>query len=145
MHAGSSTNYRRKIAEKKARQLKLYDVYCKAAKEQHDADIILITHAHVDHVGGLKVFCNKYNPLVYISEKIYRSFDYPKISTHYYKNNFFLLVVFKITAFDKNLQIIKFANRVLYYPSNLQQDYMLLELNRLMLFFVYLVYYCICL
>jgi len=33
-------------------------------------DTILITHAHIDHVGGLKVFCKKYNPLVYISEKI---------------------------------------------------------------------------
>ena len=35
-----------------------------------DIDIILITHAHIDHVGGLKVFCKKYNPLVYISDKI---------------------------------------------------------------------------
>jgi len=33
-------------------------------------DIVLITHAHVDHVGGLKVFCKKYHPLVYISDKI---------------------------------------------------------------------------
>lgn len=35
-----------------------------------DIDLVLITHAHVDHVGGLKVFSKKYNPLVYISEKI---------------------------------------------------------------------------
>lgn len=35
-----------------------------------DIDIILITHAHIDHVNGLKVFCKKYNPLVYISDKI---------------------------------------------------------------------------
>lgn len=35
-----------------------------------DIDIILITHAHVDHVGGLRVFSKKYNPLVYISDKI---------------------------------------------------------------------------
>lgn len=33
-------------------------------------DIVLITHAHVDHVGGLRVFCKKYHPLVYISDKI---------------------------------------------------------------------------
>lgn len=33
-------------------------------------DIILITHAHIDHVGGLRVFCKKYHPLVYISDKI---------------------------------------------------------------------------
>ena len=35
-----------------------------------DIDIILITHAHIDHVGGLRVFTKKYNPLVYISDKI---------------------------------------------------------------------------
>ena len=35
-----------------------------------DIDIILITHAHIDHVGGLKVFTKKYRPLVYISDKI---------------------------------------------------------------------------
>ena len=35
-----------------------------------DIDIVLITHAHVDHVGGLRVFSKKYNPLVYISNKI---------------------------------------------------------------------------
>jgi len=38
--------------------------------EPSSIDIILITHAHIDHVGGLKVFCKKYNPLVYISSKI---------------------------------------------------------------------------
>jgi len=38
--------------------------------EPSSIDIILITHAHVDHVGGLKVFCKKYNPLVYISNKM---------------------------------------------------------------------------
>ena len=35
-----------------------------------DIDIVLITHAHVDHIGGLKVFAKKYNPLIYISNKI---------------------------------------------------------------------------
>ena len=35
-----------------------------------DIDIILITHAHIDHVKGLKVFSKKYHPLVYISDKI---------------------------------------------------------------------------
>lgn len=35
-----------------------------------EIDTILITHAHIDHVGGLRVFCKKYNPLVYISDKI---------------------------------------------------------------------------
>ena len=32
-----------------------------------DIDIVLITHSHVDHVNGLRVFCKKYKPTVYIS------------------------------------------------------------------------------
>ena len=35
-----------------------------------DIDIVLITHAHIDHIAGLKVFSKKYKPLVYISNKI---------------------------------------------------------------------------
>ena len=38
--------------------------------EPSQIDIVLITHAHVDHVGGLRVFCKKYHPLVYASDKI---------------------------------------------------------------------------
>lgn len=33
-------------------------------------DLVLITHAHTDHTGGLKVFNKKYHPKVYISDKI---------------------------------------------------------------------------
>lgn len=43
----------------------------KALKEinidSKDIDIVLITHSHVDHISGLKVFCKKYKPTVYIS------------------------------------------------------------------------------
>ena len=35
-----------------------------------EIDIVLITHAHIDHVNGLKVFSKRYKPLVYISDKI---------------------------------------------------------------------------
>ena len=35
-----------------------------------DIDIVLITHSHIDHVKGLKVFCKKYSPEVYISDII---------------------------------------------------------------------------
>ena len=38
--------------------------------DPNEIDIILITHAHIDHVNGLKVFSKKYNPQVYISNKI---------------------------------------------------------------------------
>lgn len=38
--------------------------------EPKDIDIVLITHSHIDHVGGLKVFSKKYKPLIYISNTI---------------------------------------------------------------------------
>ena len=36
----------------------------------NDIDIVLITHAHIDHVKGLKVFNKKYKPQVYITDLI---------------------------------------------------------------------------
>ena len=35
--------------------------------DPRDIDIVLITHSHVDHISGLKVFCKKYKPTIYIS------------------------------------------------------------------------------
>ena len=32
---------------------------------------IFLTHSHVDHVNGLQVFIKKYNPTIYLTEKIY--------------------------------------------------------------------------
>ena len=41
-----------------------------------DLDAILITHTHVDHVKGLKVFKKKYNVPVYITEGMYNVLNY---------------------------------------------------------------------
>jgi len=35
-----------------------------------EINAILITHTHVDHIKGLKVFSNKYNTKVYLTEKM---------------------------------------------------------------------------
>lgn len=37
----------------------------------NEIDGILLTHTHVDHINGLKVFIKKYNTKVYLSEKMY--------------------------------------------------------------------------
>ena len=41
-----------------------------------ELDAILITHTHIDHVKGLKVFVKKYNIPVYISELMYNELYY---------------------------------------------------------------------
>lgn len=38
--------------------------------DAHDIDIVLVTHAHIDHVKGIKVFNKKYKPQIYITDKI---------------------------------------------------------------------------
>lgn len=38
--------------------------------EPKNIDAILVTHTHVDHVQGLKVFLKKYKPLVYVTEEL---------------------------------------------------------------------------
>lgn len=38
--------------------------------EPSEVDIILITHAHIDHIAGLRVFEKKYHPKIYITDKI---------------------------------------------------------------------------
>ena len=35
-----------------------------------DIDAIILTHTHVDHINGLKVFTKKYNTKVYLTEKM---------------------------------------------------------------------------
>ena len=41
-----------------------------------ELDAILITHTHIDHVKGLKVFKKKYNVPVYITDIMFNSLDY---------------------------------------------------------------------
>lgn len=40
--------------------------------DPNDIDGILITHSHVDHISGIRVFVKKYNPNIYTSKTIYK-------------------------------------------------------------------------
>lgn len=44
---------------------------------------IFITHTHKDHINGLKVFVKKYNPIIYVSEKMYQELKYIIFSDNY--------------------------------------------------------------
>lgn len=39
--------------------------------DPNNIDNVFITHTHVDHVAGLKVFIKKHNPTVYLTKKMY--------------------------------------------------------------------------
>ncbi len=67
-------------------------------------DYIFITHIHVDHIGGLKVFIKKYNPKVFLTEKMYNEM---KIKLPNYE---FITNDFKLN--DLNIEIIKTSHDV---------------------------------
>ena len=41
-----------------------------------EIDVVFITHEHIDHIRGLKVFLNKYSPMVYMTLKTYKELDF---------------------------------------------------------------------
>lgn len=62
-------------------------------------DAILITHTHVDHIKGLKVFSKKYNPVIYATKGILNELDYI--------GNYYLIDKNELTIGDIHVDVVK--------------------------------------
>lgn len=62
-------------------------------------DAILITHTHVDHIKGLKVFSKKYNPVIYATKGILNELDYI--------DNYYLIDKNELTIGDIHVDVVK--------------------------------------
>lgn len=60
------------------KQLKSFSV------NPNDITAIILTHTHVDHINGIKVFIKKYNPTVYLTEKMFNEINKIFKITNYY-------------------------------------------------------------
>ena len=91
-----------------------------------DIKAIVLTHTHVDHINGIKVFVKKYNPTIYLTQKMYQ-----ELSTLFEINNYFIIdgnfdiddihfTVFKTShdAGDSNGYIIENNHRSIVYITD---------------------------
>ena len=89
---GVTKNY----AEEKLRELEV---------DPSEISAIFITHTHVDHVQGLKVFLKKYHPLVYVTKEIKEILSEYDLNANYilYDNN-------EANVDDLNITYIKISH-----------------------------------
>lgn len=74
--------------------------------DPNQIDGILITHTHVDHIGGLRVFLKKYNPKVYLSSKMYEELKSVLLLSNY------TFIDSDFTINDIDIKVIKTSHDV---------------------------------
>ena len=97
---------------------------CKYVKERlmelnvdpHTIDGILITHTHIDHIKGLKVFCKQFNTKIYCTKKMLNDIEYA--------NNYSIIEDNEFMIGDFNIQVIKTS-----HDSNDSNGYIVTENN----------------
>lgn len=102
------------------KQLKSFSV------NPNDITAIILTHTHVDHINGIKVFIKKYNPTVYLTEKMFNEINKIFEITNYYiidgdfDINDIHFTVFKIShdSEDSNGYVIENENSSIVYITD---------------------------
>lgn len=102
------------------KQLKSADINPK------DIKAIVLTHTHVDHINGIRVFAKKYNPTIYLTEKMYNELhNILEFSNYYIINGDFDIEDIHFTVFktshdaeDSNGYVIENNNRSIVYITD---------------------------
>lgn len=70
-------------------------------KSAKNINAVFITHTHSDHINGLKTFVKKYDPIIYVTEKMYK-----ELSALINSNNYVILGK-QIVIDDLEITVIK--------------------------------------